>query len=337
MKTLIAILFATCLSAYALAQDQTADSASQTPSEGQSNMVTPKPASSAPAIFVSYSYFHYDLEGRTAANTKIYGFGKSAVDFHMLTATWLYSPKWTLLTFVPYTETMVETIYEPSSANGGVKLKDYTSGLGDVRLMAVTPVSINPLYTTMADISVTLPTGSIDQYFTSAPNQRAAYNMQAGSGTPDLLAGATVTNTIGDVATSARGQITVRGGRSANGYNLGNEFQSKLTSFYKMHLFSMGAVANYKVREAVNGRDEKYELYNAYVGSPGIAGDGHQYYHSTQANWDANAVVKFQTPSVGTVSALFEIGIPVWQGSANKDDVQLDVSYYASASLNGSF
>lgn len=335
MKTLVTILFTTLLSVNAFAQDQTADSASQTPTDGQSSVVVTKPAAASPSVFISYSYYHFDLEGRTAANTKIYGFGKSAVDFHMLTATWLYSPKWTLLTFVPYTETMVETIYEPKGVN--VKTKDYTSGLGDVRLMAVTSVSVNPLYKTTADIGVTLPTGSIDQYFTSAPNQRAAYNMQLGSGTPDLLAGTTVTNTMGDIVTAARGQITVRGGRNANGYNLGNEFQGKLTSFYKMHLFSAGAEGNYKIREPLNGRDEKYELNNSYVGTSGIVGDGHQYYHSTQANWDANAVVKFQTPTVGTVSALFEIGIPVWQGSANKDGVQLDVTYYASATLSGSF
>ena len=335
MKTIISILFTALLSANVFAQDQSPDSASQTPTDGTSSIVVAETKATAPSVFVSYSYYHFDLEGRTAANTKIYAFGKSAVDFHLLTATWLYNPKWTLLTFVPYTKTMVETIYEPKGVN--FKTKDYTGGLGDVRLMAVTPLSVNPLHTTMADIGVTLPTGSIDQYFTSAPNQRAAYNMQPGSGTVDLLAGATVTNTMADFVSTARGQITVRGGRNANGYNLGNEFQTKLTSFYQMHAFSAGAVANYKVREAINGRDEKYELNNAYVGTAGIAGDGHQYYHGTQANWDANAVVKFQTPPVGIVSALFEVGIPVWQGSANKDDVQLDVNYYASATLNGSF
>lgn len=335
MKTIISVLFSLVLSAEGHAQVAPADTTTYTSTEGHSSIVIAENKVPPPKFYLAYSYYHYDLDGRTAANTKIYTFGKSTVDFHMVTATWLYNPKWKFLTFVPYTKTMVETIYEPKVAD--LKTRDYSGGLGDVRLMAVTAFTENPLHTTLADVGVTLPTGSIDQYFTSAPNQRAAYNMQLGSGTVDLVAGVTVTNKLDDFISALRGQVTVRGGRNANGYNLGNEVQGKITSFYKMHNFSAGAVANYKIREAVSGRDEKYELFNSYVGSAGITGDGHQYYHDTQANWDTNLVVKFQTPSVQSVSALFEIGIPVWQGSSNKDDVQIDINYFASATLNGSF
>ncbi len=306
----------------------------------QSTVLVTETKPTAPNVYLSYNYYHFDMEGKSAANTLIYKFGKSSVDFNLVTATWLYSSKWTLLTFVPYSKTMVETIYEPTTSGLNFKTKDYTGGLGDVRLMAVTPLSKESIHQTMADISVTLPTGDIDQYFTSAPNQRAAYNMQLGSGTPDLILGTTVTNTADKLMSSARGQVTLRGGKSKNGYALGNEFQGKITSLYSATSWlTGGVVGNYKIRGAVVGKDEKYELFNSYQSpvDPKISGDGHQYYHGSQANWDADLVVKFQSPSVKTVNALLEIGVPVAQGSANKDDVELNLNYYAALTLNAAF
>lgn len=343
---LFSILFSFSTLAWAETQDQTKQKQSAEQSatppqqaEAQSATTTQAEAAPAPHLFFGYNFYHYQMKGHDAANTNIYKFGESTVDLSLLSATWLYSPSWTFVALIPHITNRVETIYEPTAAGLNFKTIDTTRGLGDLRLMAITPVSVDPAHLTMVDIGVTAPTGSINEYFTSAPTQRAAYNMQLGSGTPDLILGATVTNTSNQLVSSARGEITVRGGKNANGYALGNQFLTKLSSIYNVNsYFQSGLVGNYRIRGAVLGKDEKYELHNGYV-SPvtTIAGDGHQFYHATQENWDLNVMAKAQTPSYGNVNAALEVGVPVWQGMSNKDDVDLDINYYAAASLTASF
>ncbi len=296
------------------------------------------PAAS-PNLFFSYNYFHYEMTGQSTATTNIYKFGASSVDLNLVSATWKYSPAWTYVALLPHLNNKVETIYEPTAQGLNFKTTDTTSGLGDLRLMAVTPLSLDSAHLTMIDAGFTLPTGSIDKYFTSSPNQRAAYNMQMGSGTPDLIVGATVTNTNEKLVSTARGQLTVRGGRNANGYALGNEALAKLSSIYGVNSnFSTGVIGNYRIRGAVVGKDEKYELFNNYQ-SPiaPIAGDGHQFYHGPQATWDASLMAKLQTASYKGINGSVEVGVPVAQGASNKDDVRLDIDYYGAASLNASF
>jgi hypothetical protein len=48
-------------------------------------------------------------------------------------------------------------------------------------------------------------------------------------------------------------------------------------------------------------------------------------------------VAKWQSPAYGPVNGALEFGVPFAQGSENKDDVDLNIKYYASASLNASF
>jgi hypothetical protein len=293
----------------------------------------------APSVLLNYSYYHYDLSGQSTANTNIYKFGASTVDLNLMSATWLYSADWTFVAILPYINNRVETVYEPVPGGINYATSDVTGGLSDLRFMALTPFSLNPEHMTFVDAGFTLPTGSIDKYFTSSPTQRAAYNMQMGSGTPDLIVGATVTNTtlLQSLVTSARGQLTVRGGRNSNGYGLGNEFQAKLSSLYTINsYFIAGAVGNYRVRGAVNGRDEKYELFNNYV-STAASGDGHQFYHAPQVNWDTSIIAKVQTLTTNKVSASLEAGLPFAQGLVNKDDIKLNLNYYVAAALNSSF
>lgn len=337
MKKVFQIIFTVLILGAAVNTAHAAEIESpKTETVGTVPAVTP---ATSPTLFFGYSYYHYQLNGQSTANTEIYKFGASTVDLNILSATWLASSEWTVVGLLPHISNKVETIYEPTAAGLNFKTTDTTNGLGDLRIMALTPVSVNPAHLTMVDIGATLPTGSIDKYFTSSPTQRAAYNMQMGSGTPDLVVGATVTNTQGSLVSSLRGQITVRGGKNSNNYALGNEFQSKASSIYSVNNYvSAGAVANYKIRGSVVGKDDKYELFNSYQ-SPvtNISGDGHQYYHGTQANWDASLMAKLQSASVKNMNASLEVGVPVAQGSQNKDDIKLEMDYYASASLNASF
>lgn len=302
--------------------------------------VTTTSTQAGPSWVFTYSYYKYSLQGENTANTQIYKFDASTVDLHLATATWLYSPQWTFLAFAPYIKNMVETIYEPTPAGLNFKTRDYTEGLGDIRLMGLSPLWAQEKHLLMYDISVTVPTGSTDEYFTSAPTQRAAYNMQLGSGTPDLILGSTYNYSVDQWVSSARGQITLRGGKNARGYAFGNELQAHLNSKYQLtSYFNLGAQLSYKARGAIDGHDDKYERFNNYVSpvDPSIRGDGHQYYHAPQISWDASILAKLQSPNYSRYSASLEAGIPFWQGAINKDDIRLDIKYWFAASLNAVF
>lgn len=307
--------------------------------EAQSSTSAQAEAQKAPNLFFSYNYYHYQMKGHDQATTNIYKFGESTVDLSLLTVTWMQNPNWTFVGLVPHISNRVETVYTPGTSQS-LALIDTTKGLGDLRLMAITPVSVDPAHLTFLDIGVTAPTGSINEYFTSNTSQRAAYNMQLGSGTTDLVLGATVTNTTDSFVSSVRGQATIRGGRNANGYALGNEFVGKVSSIYGANPYiSSGVVGNYRIRGAIVGKDEKYEIFNNYQNpSAGIGGDGHQFYHAAQQNWDVNLMAKAQTPAFWKrMNAALEVGVPFAQGMENKDDVDLNIIYYAAASLNASF
>lgn len=291
----------------------------------------------APNYSLSYNYYHYALEGKSTANTNIYKFGGSTVDLQLLTGVWMYSPKWTFVVFAPYIKTMVETVYEPVPGGINFKTKDFTEGFGDIRLMAMSPLWAKDSNSVLYDVAITLPTGSTDAYFTSSPSQRAAYNMQLGSGTPDLIGALNYNHNQAQWLSSARGQFTVRGGKNSHGYALGNELDVKLNSSWQFcPIFNLGVQGEYKHRGAVQGRDERYELFNNY--SSAVAhGDGHQYYHGPQINWTTSLVAKAQTPSWKNSFASIEAGLPFWQGARNLDDIRLDINYWLAANLSTAF
>ncbi len=294
-----------------------------------------------PQWIFGYSYYKYDLQGSRAANNGIYKFGQGSVDLQVLSATWLYSARWTFVAIAPWIKSRVETIYEPGHLN--LMTTDQTQGLGDLRMMGISPLLAQDAHLWMYDVSVTLPTGSTNENFSSdlaqSLHQRASYNMQPGSGTPDLIVGSTYSYTLGSWVQSARGQVTVRGGKNAEGWNLGTEYQASLSSKYQVDSYlNVGVAGSFKSREAVQGRDEKYEINNHYNDpSTGISGDGHQYYHAYQTNWETDLVAKLQSPSWSHFSASLEGGLPFWQGFINKDNIDLNVKYWLAASLTAVF
>ena len=286
---------------------------------------------------LNFTQYHYSFKGQDAANTQIYKFGNGQLDMSLLTATYTASADWSFLTFVPYLKNEIETIYEPVSGGLNFSGTDRTQGLGDVRFMAMNTVSLNPQHMTFLDIGFTAPTGSIDEYFTSNPAQRASYNMQLGSGTYDLYLGATVMNFMDSFVSKARLQAAVRTGENKNNWTRGDEYMAQLSSFYQANNWlELGVSSQIKSTMAIKGMDSKYELMSNYVGTQGIKGDGHQYYRAAQTNWDLTAVAKLKT-QIQSVTAAAELGVPVAQGFNNKDDVDLNTIYSVSASLSGSF
>lgn len=285
-----------------------------------------------------YAIYHYEMEGTSTANTKIYKFGDATVDLQLFTLKYQAAPTWTLLTFVPYIKNGVETIYEPVAGGLNFKTVDHTEGLSDVRFMAMNLFAVKGKHLGFYDLGFTLPTGQNDAKFNSSPTQGASYNMQPGSGTVDPIVGLTYSHlTSANWTQTARAQYTGRLGRTAKGYALGDELQMNLASKYKVLSFLSGGLQfNYKDRGAVQGKDTRYEKFNNWQ-TAASSGDGHQYYHGHQINYDLTASVKAEYAKAGWPSFALEGGVPLWQEFRNLDDIRLDTRYWVSGAVSQAF
>lgn len=242
------------------------------------------------------------------------------------------------MAFVPYLRNSVETIYEPVTNGLNYKTLDQTEGLADIRLMAMSPFYADTKQLLLYDLGMTAPTGRTDLTFNSAPYQGASYNMQLGSGTPDLIAGLSYLHfTTKQWNQSARLQYTERLGKNSHGWALGDEIQSSLSSRFQFNSWlNTGLQFNYKNRAKVQGRDKRYELMNNYS-SLVAQGDGHQYYHGSQINYDLSALVKAEIKTKAQQTMALELALPVWQDAINKDDIRLDTQYSLTASVGAAF
>lgn len=284
-----------------------------------------------------YSYHHYSMVGTSTANTNIYKFGDASVDLQLYTLSYALSPKWTIMTVVPYLRNQVETVYEPVSGGLNLALTDTTEGLSDVKLLAIRPLLISGSYVSVLDFGVSIPTGKTDATFNSAPYQGASYNMQLGSGTFDPYMGITSTHiTTKDWMQSVRLAYTHRLGRNSHGWALGDEITGQVSSKYQVFKWlNSGLAFNAKNRDKVHGRDKKYELMNNYQSSV-AQGDGHKYYHEPQSNVDLTAMAKAEY-KYRSMGAALEVGVPLWQDAKNADNIRLDTRYYVSGSASAAF
>ncbi|MGE4133526.1 MAG: hypothetical protein AB7F86_17960 [Bdellovibrionales bacterium] len=289
---------------------------------------------------LGYNYAYYSFEGTSTANTGIYKFGDASVAMHLFTLSYQPSPLWTVYAFAPYLRNEVETIYEPTSKGMNLKTKDTSEGLSDVKLMALHPFWIRGGSVSLVDIGLSMPTGKVDSHFNSSPTQGASYNMQLGTGTPDLTTGLTYVYTAGKFSHTARGQYTARFGRNREDWALGNEWRASLASKVQaLKYLNAGLQANYFNRDRVRGRSQSYERFNNYASpfDPEVKGDGHQYYHGSQATADLSAVLKTEYKTSTSQTLGLELSIPVLQESFNKDDIQLDTRYAFNGSVSASF
>lgn len=288
----------------------------------------------------SYAYYRYQMEGTSTANTGIYKFGDALTEVQLFSLSYQATAKWTLMAYLPYIKNVVETVYEPVPGGFNMKLTDNVSGLGDVRLLAMNMALAKNKHLGFYDIGFTLPTGATDKRFPSVTTgQNASYNMQPGSGTFDVVGGLTYLHmTTPKWTQNARLQYTARTGRTAKGYSLGDEVQTLLSTKYQaLSFLNTGVQFSYKNRGSVNGKDQRYERFNNW-NRPGIAaGDGHQYYHDNQINYDLSALVKAEYKTRWAQTLALEAGIPLWQDAINRDDIRLDTRYWVSASVAAAF
>lgn len=180
----------------------------------------------------SYRYMHMAMEGNrdgdkrlSPAETRAAGPFmvaplKMDMQMHMLGAMYAPSDKVTFMVMVPYLETEMD--HETGML---MRFTTKSEGLGDIRLAALLPLYDYDGGKVHSTLSVSVPTGSIDERGNTpmASNVVLPYPMQLGSGTYDLRPGITWTKLNRGWSWGAQTTATIRlGGDNDRDYRLGN-------------------------------------------------------------------------------------------------------------------
>ena len=202
-------------------------------------------------------------------------------------------------------------------------------GWSDTLIDLVHPVLFSENLLLLGDIGLSLPTGSINKKNPASPvGGNYAYNMQLGSGTLDLEAGAVGIYMHRYFQLGSHLSTFQRlGGENRNGYKLGNLYKGEgwldIPTRFRL---TPRLVGYYKVKQAIKGMDPTLGR-NIYT----------EFYHHDQQNWDVSAALKFERRLVGSATLVAEAGAPIAQGAKNSDQVVVSTNYYGTLGVSGTF
>lgn len=142
-----------------------------------------------------------------------------------------------------------------------------SSGVGDTSLGLLYRLYDDPTHHLHANMSVSLPTGSIDETgevltpMNMRTEVRLPYAMQLGSGTVDWLPGITYTGKAQSLTWGAQFLATLRTSENDEGYQLGNEHKLNAWGQWAMApSVSLGAGIEYLTSDAIKGTDDNIML-----------------------------------------------------------------------------
>lgn len=134
-----------------------------------------------------------------------------------------------------------------------------TEGVGDIKIGALHNLYDNYGHKVHLNLSLSLPTGSIDEK--NNANNVLAYRMQLGSGTYDLLPGITYTAQNAFMSWGTQAIATIRTGTNKRDYTLGNRY--KLQGWLQKPLFnrlSLNTRIMYEKWHNIEGEDKDLSM-----------------------------------------------------------------------------
>jgi hypothetical protein len=317
MKTKNAFLSLSLMLAFSGAFAQESSTATSTTTTPQAAVVPAKPKWKA-----SIASYYYNFEGTKAAKENLYTFGDSILLMQLMTLQYEVSPNLTVMVLGQHLDNYVET------KMFGQTYRDRTIGMGDTLVSAISPLYLSSSLLVFGDAGVSIPTGSINFRNESNPAAHYAYNMQAGSGTYDAVVGIMPMYIQPAYQLGTRLSATVRTGRNANEYRLGNLYRADAWADFPMSFgLTPRLVGYYKHKDSIDGYDKSFD----FKGNPYF-----DFYHHAQINWDVSAALKY-AHAIGPVALSAEVGIPVAQDSANIDNVVVSIDYYGNLTVGGTF
>jgi len=192
------------------------------------------------------------------------------MDMHMLGGMYGYSDDVTIMVMAPFISNEMDMLMNMSSTT----FSRDSSGVGDVKLSATYKFGGNG---SVLNAGLSLPTGSIDEK-TQSPMMgggimQMPYPMQLGSGTFDLLLGATHVSGGHDMTWGVQGMATIRTGDNDNGYTLGNVIN--LNAWVSKSLTDTLAGSfrlNARDTDNIDGADPQINASMAPTGDPNLRG-----------------------------------------------------------------
>ena len=142
------------------------------------------------------------------------------MDMHMIGVMFAPHDAVTTAVMVPFLRLRMDHL-----TRAGGRFTTESSGIGDVKAQALVRLFDTGSHEAHLNAGLSFPSGSIDEkdFLPAAgSDQRLPYPMQLGSGTWDLLPGATYKGHAGDFSWGAQALGTLRTGRNRNGYRLGD-------------------------------------------------------------------------------------------------------------------
>lgn len=165
-----------------------------------------------------------------------------SMQMHMFGAMYAPSDRVTLMGMVNYVDTeMVHTTF--MGASGDIPLGNFTtqsSGIGDTTVAALIRLTEGAHSGWHATLGLSLPTGDIDETasvltpMNTRPVLRMPYPMQLGSGTYDLIGGATYTANRNRLGFGGQWRSVMRLDKNDEGYALGDEHQLSAWLSYRV-------------------------------------------------------------------------------------------------------
>ncbi|MCJ8275666.1 MAG: hypothetical protein HRT44_04880 [Bdellovibrionales bacterium] len=270
---------------------------------------------------VNFDSLYFDFMGRHNADGDIYGFDDVSYQTQTLSMTYMADPTLHFSVVGAYARNYAETYFL------GTLYSDDTEGVTDTRLKA-TKMFFDKTDLYIADVAISLPTGSIAKKNPLNPALNYPYNMQLGSGTVDSELSLMYLTTRGRHQVGAFGMATLRmQRRNEYGYRRGNEYRSKVWYSYLMNRYIQpGLWVNYWHVQRLSGEDRTYGR-NLFV----------EFYHSPRHFWDVTANVNGNYPLTSGLSLKGMLGLPLWQESKNIDNVQVYTQFFAQLGVEAQF
>lgn len=183
---------------------------------------------------ISYRMMNMDMDGNRTGSTRVTtplaGFMvsplKMNMNMHMFGGMAGITKDITLMIMFPYITSDMDHIVNAGPMAGTLFTTD-SKGLGDTKISANWNDNTAGI---LFNAGVSLPTGSIDKADVNPASPTVAvqmpYPMQLGSGTFDLLLGATKTGYINDMHWGAQVKAIIRTGENDHDYTLGDEYNA---------------------------------------------------------------------------------------------------------------
>ncbi|PCI60030.1 MAG: hypothetical protein COB37_10365 [Kordiimonadales bacterium] len=137
-----------------------------------------------------------------------------------------------------------------------------SGSIGDISIMGQYHLTRSATSHTTIGFGISLPTGSINQTGDTpragtGTLERLPYTMQIGAGTYDLLANLSYERDAGKWALGIDASTTIRTGRNANAYRLGNNYGVALNARFKGWSAIRPSISlSFRATKRIQGRDE---------------------------------------------------------------------------------